>query len=250
MTLWRSLPDSITGIISIVGFIAIFGGLAYVVFKGTNGSSEWSRMGVIIVLAIFNVVFWAGFEQAGGTFSLFAKENTNRIIFGWEMPATWFQNVNSLAILIGAPLFAGLWLWLDKKGWNPRTPIKFAFGLVFGGLAFWVMTQASHASGDGHLVSPLWLVSVYVLLTIGELMLSPIGLSMITKLAPAKLVSVVMGLWMASFAAGNYLAGMLESILHKYDFSLYPFLMMVMAGSALLLFILSPFLNKAMKGIH
>ncbi len=250
MFIWKSLPDSVTGIVSLVGFIAIFGGLFYVIFKGTNGSSEWSRMGVIIVLAIFNIVFWAGFEQAGGTFSLFAKDNTNRMIGDWEMPASWFQNVNSLAILIGAPIFSWLWLWLDKKKWNPRTPIKFALGLVFGGIAFWVMTQASHAAEGGHLVSPFWLVSVYVLLTIGELMLSPIGLSMITKLAPAKLVSVVMGLWMASFAAGNYLAGMLESILHKYDFPLYPFLMMVMAGSAVLLFLLSPLLNKAMKGIH
>ena len=207
-------------------------------------------MGVIIVLAIFNIVFWAGFEQAGGTFNLFAKENTDRMMFGWEMPASWFLNINSAVILIGAPLFSILWLWLDKKGWNPRTPIKFALGLAFGALAFWVMMQASNTASDGHLVSPMWLVMVYVLLTIGELMLSPIGLSMITKLAPGKLVSVVMGLWMASFAAGNYLAGMLESILHKYDFSLYPFLMMVTLGSAVLLLLISPLLNKAMKGIH
>jgi len=198
----------------------------------------------------FNIVFWAGFEQAGGTFSLFAKENTDRVMFGWEMPATWFQNVNSLAILIFASLFSLMWLWLDKKGWNPRTPIKFALGLFLGAAAFWVMTQASNAAEGGNLVSPWWLVSVYTLLTLGELMLSPIGLSMITKLAPTKLVSVVMGLWMASFAAGNYMAGMLESILHKYDFELYPFITMVMLGSGVALLAISPFLNKAMKGIH
>ncbi|MDH3322161.1 MAG: peptide MFS transporter [Flavobacteriaceae bacterium] len=250
MKVWSFLPESVTTIITYVGFAAIILGLAYVIGKGTNGINEWSRMGVIIVLAIFNVVFWAGFEQAGGTFSLFAKDNTDRVMFGWEMPATWFQNVNSLAILIGAPLFAGLWLWLDKKGWNPRTPIKFALGLAFATVAFWVMTQASNASEGGNLVSPFWLVGVYVLLTIGELMLSPIGLSMITKLAPTKLVSVVMGLWMASFAAGNYLAGMLEGILHKYDFELYPFIMMLMLGSTILLLLISPILNKAMKGIH
>jgi POT family proton-dependent oligopeptide transporter len=93
-------------------------------------------------------------------------------------------------------------------------------------------------------------VVVYLVLTFGELMLSPIGLSMITKLAPKKLVSVVMGLWMASFAAGNYLAGMLESILHKYDFALYPFITMLMLGSGVCLLILSPLLNKSMKGIH
>ncbi|MCD6544313.1 MAG: peptide MFS transporter [Flavobacteriaceae bacterium] len=250
MNIWDFLPDSATTIITYVGFTAIILGLGYVISKGTNGAEEWSRMAVIIVLALFNIVFWAGFEQAGGTFSLFAKNNTDRMMFGWEMPATWFQNVNSLAILIGAPLFAGLWLYLDKKGWNPRTPIKFAIGLALAAVAFWVMTQASHAAEGDNLVSPFWLVGVYVLLTLGELMLSPIGLSMITKLAPGKLVSVVMGLWMASFAAGNYLAGMLKSILEKYDFELYPFIMMVMLGSAILLFLISPFLNKAMKGIH
>ena len=250
MNIWDFLPDSATTIITYVGFTAIILGLGYVISKGTNGAEEWSRMAVIIVLALFNIVFWAGFEQAGGTFSLFAKNNTDRMMFGWEMPATWFQNVNSLAILIGAPLFAGLWLYLDKKGWNPRTPIKFAIGLALAAVAFWVMTQASHAAEGDNLVSPFWLVGVYVLLTLGELMLSPIGLSMITKLAPGKLVSVVMGLWMASFAAGNYLAGMLKSILEKYDFELYPFIMTVMLGSAILLFLISPFLNKAMKGIH
>ncbi len=250
MNIWDFLPDSVTTIITYVGFTVIILGLGYIISKGTNGAEEWSRMAVIIVLALFNIVFWAGFEQAGGTFSLFAKNNTDRMMFGWEMPATWFQNVNSLVILIGAPLFAGLWLYLDKKGWNPRTPIKFAIGLALAAVAFWVMTQASHAAEGDNLVSPFWLVGVYVLLTLGELMLSPIGLSMITKLAPGKLVSVVMGLWMASFAAGNYLAGMLKSILEKYDFELYPFIMMVMLGSAILLFLISPLLNKAMKGIH
>jgi len=250
MNIWDHLPESVTSIITYVGFTVIILGLGWVIAKGTKGAEEWSRMAVIIVLAIFNVVFWAGFEQAGGTFSLFAKDNTDRMMFGWEMPATWFQNVNSLAILIGAPIFAGLWLWLDKKGWNPRTPIKFAIGLALATVAFWVMTQASNAAEGGDLVSPFWLVGVYVLLTLGELMLSPIGLSMITKLAPGKLVSVVMGLWMASFAAGNYLAGMLEGILQKYDFELYPFITMLMLGSTILLFLLSPLLNKAMKGIH
>jgi len=122
-------------------------------------------------------------------------------------------------------------------------------------LAFFVMTQADHIAKTGVKVSPMWLVAVYTILTLGELMLSPIGLSMITKLAPRKLISIVMGLWMASFAAGNYLAGMLESILHKLNESgqqleLYPFIMWVMLGSGLIVLLLSPLLNKAMKGIH
>jgi len=325
--IWRLLPDSVTKVISYGGLGIIFISLFYVIFKGTNGSQEWSRMSVIIILAIFNIVFWAGFEQAGGTFSLFARDNTDRklsgfqlpdffgnisikvwaylagiailawvysiymniysddnnklklskkigkiagyaaILFGLfaivkyasggpEIPATWFQNVNSFSILIFAPLFSIMWLKLDKIKFNPRTPIKFALGLFLGALAFFVMTQAQHIADTGVKVSSWWLVTVYVLLTLGELMLSPIGLSMITKLAPTKLVSVVMGLWMASFAAGNYMAGMLESILHKLEASfetqipLYPFIMWVMIITGGLILLLSPLLNKAMKGIH
>jgi POT family proton-dependent oligopeptide transporter len=247
---WGKLPDSITTIITYVGFAVGIFGLGYVIFKGTNGSSEWSRMIVILVLAFFNIAFWAGFEQAGGTMNLFAKENTNRLIGSWNMPATWFQNINPIVILIFAPIFSVMWLKLDKMKINPRTPIKFAIGLFLGALAFWIMTMASHAAEGGTLVSPWWLVVVYFVLTIGELMLSPIGLSMITKLAPPKLISIVMGLWMASFAAGNYLAAMLESILEKYHFELYPFIMWMMIGSGVSLLLLSPFLNKAMKGIH
>jgi POT family proton-dependent oligopeptide transporter len=248
--LWGLLPDNVTGTVITVGFIALGGGLAYIIFKGTNGAQEWSRMGVIVTLAFFNIVFWAGFEQAGGTLNLFAAENTDRTVFGWDIPATWFQNINPMGILIFAPLFSVLWLKLDAMKLNPRTPIKFALGMFLGGLAFWVMTQASNMAEGGNLVSPLWLVVVYVVLTLGELMLSPIGLSMITKLAPTKLVSVVMGLWMASFAAGNYFAGVMESILHKYDLELYPFITAIMLGTGVILVLLSPILNKAMKGIH
>ena len=247
---WGLLPDNVADIITYIGFAVGILGLGYIIFQGTNGSAEWSRMIVILILAFFNVAFWAGFEQAGGTMNLFAKENTDRLIFGWDMPATWFQNINPIAILIFAPIFSIMWLKLDAMKFNPRTPIKFAIGLFLGAVAFWIMTQASHAADGGNLVSPWWLVVVYVVLTLGELMLSPIGLSMITKLAPKKLVSVVMGLWMASFAAGNYLAGMMESILHKYDFELYPFIMWMMIGSGVSLVVLSPMLNKFMKGIH
>lgn len=253
---WSFIPENVTSIIIPLGFVGLILALAFVIFKGTNGGEEWSRMVVIVVLAFFNIVFWAGFEQAGGTMNLFAAENTNRFIGNWQIPATWFQNVNPIAILIFAPIFSVLWIKLDRIRLNPRTPIKFALGMLFGALAFWIMAIAANKAAGGHLVSPLWLVIVYVVLTLGELMLSPIGLSMITKLAPAKLVSVVMGLWMASFAAGNYFAGVLESILHnmnaKYDMGLelYPFISMTMLGTGIIILLLSPLLNKAMKGIH
>jgi len=319
--LWGLIPDNVTSIIVTVGFIGLIVALGYIIFKGTEGGNEWSRMVVILVLAFFNIVFWAGFEQAGGTLNLFAKDNTNRQLSGFslpdfisnieikywgmlagislliwiwsiyikiysdnegkinkangvgkysgiafmifaflailsyassgpEIPASWFQNINPIAILIFASIFSVMWLKLDKINLNPRTPIKFALGMFFGAAAFYIMTQASNLADTGILVSPLWLVAVYVVLTIGELMLSPIGLSMVTKLAPKKLVSVVMGLWMASFAAGNYFAGIMESVLLKYDLELYPFITMTMLGTGVILLLISPLLNKAMKGIH
>ena len=122
--------------------------------------------------------------------------------------------------------------------------------MFLGAIAFWIMSQAGNLASSGELVSPMWLVVVYVILTLGELMLSPIGLSMITKLAPPKLVSVVMGLWMASFAAGNYFAGIMESVLHKYDLPLYPFISGIMLGTGVIILAITPLLNKAMKGIH
>ena len=205
---------------------------------------------VILVLAFFNIVFWAGFEQAGGTFNLFAADNTDRLVGGWEIPTTWFQNINPIAIVTLAPLFSILWLKLDKRKLNPRTPIKFAMAMFIGAVAFYIMSLAFDLAQEGQMVSPMWLVVVYVLLTIGELMLSPIGLSMVTKLSPGKITSVMMGIWMASFALGNYFAAALEGILETYEFSLYPFIALLMLISGVCLLVLTPVLNKFMKGIH
>jgi len=245
-----SMPELVQ---SIITWVIGLGGLLFLIlsiFKGTEGKTEWSRVFVILVLAVFNIVFWAGFEQAGGTFNLFAAENTDRMIGSWEIPTTWFQNINPIAIVLFAPLFSMLWIKLSAMKKNPRTPVKFAIGLLLGALAFYIMTQASNLASDGTLISPLWLVAVYVILTLGELMLSPIGLSMITKLSPSKITSIMMGVWMASFALGNYLAATLESILETYHFELYPFITFLMLGSAVALLLLSPVLNKLMKGIH
>jgi POT family proton-dependent oligopeptide transporter len=250
LKLWAWMPPLAQTIVMIT--LGVVGGLTllYIITKGTEGPDQWTRVLVIIVLAIFNVVFWAGFEQAGGTFNLFAEESTNRSVFGFNIPTTWFQNINPILIVVLAPIYSIMWSQLTKLKLNPRTPVKFSLGLVLGSLAFFVMAIAASKANDGNMVSPLWLVSVYALLTMGELMLSPIGLSMITKLAPAKIVSVMMGVWMASFALGNYLAATLENILVKFDLPLYTFLAWFTLGSALFLLLLSPLLNRAMKGIH
>lgn len=252
LQLWSSITETLQSNLTIGAIVIGVAALIYIIYSGTSGIDQWSRVGVILILSLFNIFFWSGFEQAGGTFNLFAAENTDRMLFGWEIPASYFQSINAIAIFAFAPLFSMLWVSLDRIGKNPRTPLKFALGLALLGLGFVVMNLASGMSADGSLVNPLWLVGVYVLHTFGELCLSPIGLSMVTKLAPPKIVSVMMGLWFAFMALANYVAGMLENVLHTYlpDMPLFTFLTISSFTGAVLVLALSPFLNKMMKGIH
>ena len=258
---WSSIPGNIqTWTIRIVGF----GGLGYLIMsivKGTSGKTEWSRVAVIVVLAVFNIFFWSGFEQAGTTFTIFAKENTQRMIGSWEIPATWFQSINAIFIVIFAPIFSVLWLKLDKKKLNPNTPMKFAWGMALLSLGFVLMAIAYTKSTTGGIageilkVSPLWLVFVFMLHTFGELCLSPIGLSMVTKLSPPKLVSTMMGLWMGSFAAGNFVASQMKAIsIHLQsalgqEVQVFWLIAIQSAIIAIILVALSPWLKKMMKGI-
>ncbi len=249
LTIFITMSDSTYGIVTNTIFIlgALF--VVYMIFTNTTGGDEWSRVWVIVVLSIFNVLFWAGFEQAGGTFNLFAEENTNRAIGSSTIPTTWFQSINAFAIFTLAPVFAALWIYLNKRKANPNIPVKFGFGLILLGLGFIVMYFASQKSMGGILVSPLWLVAVYVLHTVGELFLSPIGLSMITKLSPPKIVSLMMGLWFCSIALANYMAGILESILHKFELNLFLFLVITSLVGGVLMLIISPILKKMMRGV-
>ncbi len=252
LMLWGNLAEGmqslLTTVLAIIGVLA----LAYIIFSNTKGSIEWKRVGVIFVLCFFNIFFWAGFEQAGGTFNLFAENNTNRMLFGWEMPAAWFQSVNSIWIIALAPVISVLWLSLSRIGKNPNIPVKFALGLIFLGIGFVVMSAASGTAAGGTLVSPLWLVSVYFLHTVAELCLSPIGLSMISKLSPQKIVSVMMGLWFASIALANYMAGILEAVLENYlpDMQLFSFLTLTSISAGVILLLLSPILKKLMSGVN
>ncbi len=243
--------------------ILVAGGILYLltdIIKGTSGKTEWSRVGVIVVLAVFHTFFWSGFEQAGSTFSIFARDNTQRMIGGWEMPASWFQSVNSVFIIIFAPLFSVLWVLLDRKKLNPNTPMKFAWGLIMLSIGFVIMAMAytkSTATPDGSIfrVSPLWLCSVFLLHTFGELCLSPIGLSMVSKLSPPKIASTMMGLWMGSIAAGNFIASQMKAISIKLEDALqteiqvFWLIAFQSAAVALIAIILSPWLKKMMKGI-
>lgn len=246
---WWTLPEETTTIIIRVAIFVAIAGIAYIIIKNTTGKTEWSRIGAILIFAFFNVFFWSGFEQAGGTFNLFARDLTDRMIGDFEINATWFQSVNALAIVALAPVFSMMWVALGRR--NPSTPVKFALGLFLLSLGFVVMFTADSIASEENLVSPLWLVGVYVLHTTGELCLSPIGLSMISKLSPPKITSLMMGLWFASIALANYFAGALRSILENYlpDMNIFLFLVITSGSAALLMFIISPFLKKMMRGI-
>jgi len=244
----NDFKNDILSIAAVIGSIA----LIYVISTNTKGKNEWSRVGVIFILCLFNILFWSGFEQAGGTFNLFASDNTNRMILSWQIPASYFQSINPVLIMALAPIFSVIWLQLASIGKNPRTPIKFAFGLILVGLGFIVMSMANTRANTGILVSPMWLLMVYFLHTTGELCLSPIGLSMISKLSPQKIVSVMMGVWFASIALAQYMAGILEALLHNLlpQMPLFNFLTMTTIIGGIILLAISPILNRMMKGIH
>ena len=179
-------------------------------FAGMSGT-EKKGIAVVLVLFVFSVVFWAAFEQAPTSLNLFARDFTDRHIFGWNMPTTWLQSVNSVFVVVFAPLFGMLWVALAKRGLELSSPTKFAFGLAVTGVAFWMMVSASNLvirGGAGTLVSPWWLTISYLFQTFGELSISPVGLSSMTQLAPRKFVGQMMGVWFTATALGNLIAGL------------------------------------------
>ncbi|MCF6435941.1 MULTISPECIES: peptide MFS transporter [Pseudoalteromonas] len=175
---------------------------------------EKDRIKVIFTMSVFSIIFWMGFEQAGGLMNIFANDYTDRMLMGFEVPASWFQSLNSLFIIIFAPLVAMIWLKLDKR--EPNSPIKFAIALVFLALGFLTMMLAlvTEGSGEGTMqISMMWLVLFYLFHTLGELCLSPIGLSMVSKLAPLRLASLLMGIWFLCTAIANKIAGLVGSFI-------------------------------------
>lgn len=187
--------------------VLVIGGLIVVVFTGMQDKlslTDWKRIGIIILLFLFASLFWAGFEQAGSSFNLFAEQLTNRNFGSWEMPTAWFQSINSIFIVIMAPIFGIMWVRMGKK--QPNDVFKFSLGLLFLALGFVVMAYASGLTGAGK-VSPMWLVAVYFLHTCGELFLSPVGLSSMTKLAPGKMVGLMLGVWFLASSLGSFAAG-------------------------------------------
>lgn len=229
---------------------------------------ERDRILVIFILAFFVIFFWGAFEQAGASLTIFADRQTDRHIFGWEMPASYFQSVNPLAIIILAPLFSSMWLKLGSRGKEPSSPKKMALGLALVSLGYAVIAFAVYGLGAMDKVSMFWLISLYVIHTMGELCLSPIGLSMVSKLSPIRFSSLLMGTWFLANAAANKFAGTLSSLIPSggehgvtakatsiFGFqisNLFDFFMVfiIMCGiAAVILFVLSRWLEKRMHGI-
>ncbi|MBC7386532.1 MAG: peptide MFS transporter [Cryobacterium sp.] len=168
---------------------------------------EWNRIFALIFLCAVNIVFWAAYEQQGNTLQLWADANTNWNFFGWEIPSSWYQSFNPLFIFMFAPLMDRYWGWQAKRGKTTTSVTKMGIGCLLLGVAFVVMIGASKVVGANEKGSLMWLVTTTWLFTMGELYLSPIGLSLVTKVAPARLVSMMMGMWFLSSFFGNYLSG-------------------------------------------
>jgi len=213
-------------------------------------AGEWKRIAAIAVLFVFSAVFWAAFEQAGSSFNLFADRRTRDSILGWNFPSSWFQSVGPLWVLLLAPAFAWLWVRLGRR--EPSSPAKFSYGLFFVGVGPLLLAAASSLSGGAtDRVSPAWLILVYLAQTIGELCLSPVGLSTVTKLAPPSIVGLMMGVWFLSLALGNYIGGWVAGYFEILPLArLYGALFLATGLSALVLAFLSRPIRKLMGGVH
>src|SRR4029079_4507037 len=197
--------------ISVAGnwvMIALVAGyFAYLLLFAGLDRTERSRAWAMVALAVACVMFWAGYEQAGASFNLFAERYTNLNVLGWAMPAGVLQAVNPIFIIVFAPVFAALWVNLGRRMLEPSAPAKFGLGLLFLGAGFVVMFMASQYVLRGETVLPTWLVLTYLLHTFGELCLSPVGLSSMSKLAPPRFVGQILGVWFLATAIGVNLAG-------------------------------------------
>ena len=219
------------------------GFFAYLLLFAGLDAVERRRIVVVLVLFIACVVFWSGFEQAGSSLNLFAERYTDRVVnsIGFEIPAGWFQSLNPIFILLFAPVFSAVWVGLAKRNLDPSAPAKFALGLILMGLGFLVMVEASHLIASGDKVLPYWLIFTYMLHTFGELCLSPVGLSSVTKLAPQRFVGQIMGIWFLATSLGNLVAGLIAGEFDADNVAAMPgqyfqiVLFSVIAGAVLLL---------------
>ena len=212
---------------------------------------EWGRIAAVVVFFAFAALFWAAYEQAASTLNLFVDRYADRTVLGWTVPSSWFVAIQPLFVILLSGVFAWLWVRLGPR--EPSTPAKFSLGLLFAGLSFVLLLPAGAIAqrGGGVLVSSLWLVGAYFLQVVGELCLSPVGNSAVTKLAPPRIVGMMMGVWFLSIAAGNKLAGWVAGLSASVPLTtLFGALAGVTLGAAVALFLLLHPVRRLMGGVH
>jgi POT family proton-dependent oligopeptide transporter len=218
---------------------------------GGVSRQAWRRLATIGILFAFAALFWGAYEQAGSTLNLFADRYTRLSAFGLPFPSSWFQSVPAIFVIILAPVMAALWVRLGKN--EPSSPAKFSIGLLFAGLSFLFLVPAARIAQSGAhvLVSPLWLVGAYFIIEIGELSLSPVGLSVVTKLAPPKIVGLMMGVWLLSIAVGDKIAGWAAGLFTTMPLpSLFGYVAVVtLVASAVLAVLVGP-IRRLMGGMR
>ncbi len=247
------------------GFGVVFIGawLLYALFR--CDPEERDRLIVVGILILFSLIFWALFEQAGSSLNILTDRGVDRVIFGWEVPASMFQSLNAGFIFTIAPLFAMLWIALAKRNMEPSTPIKFSIGIVLVGLGFLSLVYGMKSS-EGLQTGVFWIILIYFLHTLGELCLSPVGLSSVTKLSPQRIVGFMMGMWFFASAAGNYVAGLIakatasessgnsseifDNIQKQSFMDVYTDVGLMAIGCGILLAVLTPILKKLMHGAN
>ena len=216
--------------------------------------TEKKRVCVIAILFISAAMFWSGFEQAGSSLNLFAERYTTRLLAGWEIPTGWFQTLNPVFIITLAPVVASVWVMVARRLLNPSLPVKFALGLVLLGAGFLVMAGAAKLVLSGHKAWPTWLIMTYLLHSIGELCLSPVGLSSVTKLAPPRLVGQMMGVWFLAASLGNLIAGLIAGGVSGDAADQMParFLQIVLTtcGTGVALLVFAKPIKKLMSGVQ
>ncbi len=215
--------------------------------SGPPTPDEWRRIGAISILFVFTILFWSAYEQKGASLNLFAKQLVRTEVFGFEFPASWLQSMTPFYVIVLAPLFARMWVRLGVR--QPSSPAKFALGLAAIGAAFCLLVPASALTAHGR-ISPLWLAGVYLLDVVGELCLSPVGLSTVTKVSPARFVGLMMGAWFFATSLGNKLAGYFSGFFVAGDpgvlMRLYGGVAAALLISALVLSLAAPALRRWM----
>jgi POT family proton-dependent oligopeptide transporter len=237
---------------AILAFAVLY--FLYLGFFAGLDSAERKRVAVLFLLFLACAMFWAGFEQAGASLNLFAERFSDRMIFGWEMPAGVLQGVNSVFIILFAPVFAALWVFLGKRNLDPSAPAKFGVGLILMGIGFLVMFLAARYVVAGEKVLPTWLVLTYLFHTFGELCLSPVGLSSFTKLAPARFVGQALGVWFLATSLGNNIAGQISGQFDPDNLPAMPgqfmFIFWWGALAGLLMLLLTPWARRLTGGVR